>query len=260
MDEPQVFYNKEDQWTVAAMRDPVELEDQTAQAHTLDPYYTVMKLPGESGEEFILMLPFTPQRKDNLASWMAARSDGTNYGKLVVYRFPKQSLVFGPKQVVARINQDPEISRQLSLWNQRGSQVILGTPLVIPIEQSLLYIQPLYLRAESGKIPELRRVIVATDKTIAMESTLDESINRLFGDGTMSRDKAAAPPSDTQASATPVAPRTPVSGDQQALIEQALQSYKRAEQAQRNGDWAQYGEEVKRLGQVLEKLKTGQAK
>lgn len=262
MDEPQVFYNKEDQWTVAAMRDPVESPDpdRQAQSHTLDPYYTVMKLPGESGEEFILMLPFTPQRKDNLASWMVARSDEANYGKLVVYRFPKQSLVFGPKQVVARINQDPEISRQLSLWNQRGSQVILGTPLVIPIEQSLLYIQPLYLRAESGKIPELRRVIVATDKAIAMESTLAESINRLFGEGTMSREKTAAPPSDTQASATPVSPRTPLSADRQALIEQALESYKRAEQAQRNGDWAQYGEELKRLGQALEKLKAGQEK
>src|SRR4030095_14849911 len=111
-----------------------------------------------------------------------------------------------------------------------------------------------------GKIPELRRVIVATDKTIAMESTLDESINRLFGEGTMSREKTAAPPSDTQASATPVSPRAPLSGDQQALIEQALQSYKRAEQAQRNGDWAQYGEEQKRLGQVLEKLKAAQQK
>lgn len=262
MDDPQVFYNKEDQWTVAAMRDPTESPspDQSAQSHTLDPYYTVMKLPGESGEEFILMLPFTPQRKDNLASWMAARSDGANYGKLVVYRFPKQSLVFGPKQVVARINQDPEISRQLSLWNQRGSQVILGTPLVIPIEQSLLYIQPLYLRAESGKIPELRRVIVATDKTIAMEPTLDESINRLFGEGTMSREKTAPPPSDTQASAAPVPSKTPLSADQQALVEQALQSYKRAEQAQRNGDWAQYGEEIKRLGQTLEKLKNVQQK
>jgi uncharacterized membrane protein (UPF0182 family) len=119
----------------------------------MSPYYTIMRLPQEKREEFILMLPFTPGRKDNLSAWMVARSDGDQYGELVVYRFPKQKLIYGPRQIVARINQDAEISRQISLWDQRGSQVIQGTLLVIPIEEALLYVRPLYLRAEAGKIP-----------------------------------------------------------------------------------------------------------
>ena len=139
--------------------------------------------------------------------------------------------------------------------------MILGTPLVIPIEQSLLYIQPLYLRAESGKIPELRRVIVATDKAIAMEPTLEQSINRLFGEGSMSRDQSTSPTtSDTLASAQKGVSQVTSVPDRQALIDQALQSYKRAEQAQRNGDWAKYGEEIKKLGQLLEQLNARQVK
>ena len=144
------------------------------------PYYTIMRLPQEKQEEFILMLPFTPNRKDNLSAWMVARSDGEHYGQLLVYRFPKQKLVYGPRQIVARINQDAEISRQISLWDQRGSQVIQGTLLVIPIEEALIYVRPLYLRSESGKIPELKRVIVAYENQIAMEETLEASIARIF--------------------------------------------------------------------------------
>jgi len=129
----------------------------------------VMKLPGEAREEFILMTPFTPRQKDNLAAWMVAGNDGDHYGKLTVYRFPRQSLVFGPTQVLNRINQNPEISQQISLWDQRGSQVIRGSLLVIPIEESLIYVQALYLRAEGGRIPELRRVIVAYRNQVVME-------------------------------------------------------------------------------------------
>ena len=117
------------------------------------PYYTMMKLPGEQRAEFIQMLPFTPRRRDNLASWMVARSDGEHYGKLQVFYFSKQTLVFGPRQVVARINQDQVISPQITLWSQQGSQVIQGTLMVIPIEQSLIYVRPLYLRAQAGRIP-----------------------------------------------------------------------------------------------------------
>ena len=193
------------------------------------------------------MLPFTPRLKENLAAWMVARSDGENYGKLAVFRFPKQKLIYGPKQVVGRINQDPEISRQLSLWNQRGSQVIFGTLLVIPIKESLLYIYPLYLRAESGKIPELKRVIVVAENRIAMEPTLDASLNRIFGDGATRESPMG------QTLATTAAAQKPVSGEVgTSVIEQARQHYDRAIQAQREGDWARYGEEIKRLGQVLE--------
>jgi uncharacterized membrane protein (UPF0182 family) len=243
MDQPQVFYNKEDQWEAASTSEGQD------QAKAFDPYYTIMKLPGEKKEEFIQMLPFTPRNKDNLASWMVARADGDNYGRLVVYRFPKQKLVFGPKQVMARINQDAEISRQLSLWNQRGSKVIQGTLLVIPIKESLLYVQPLYLKAESGKIPELKRVIVATEDKIAMEETLETSLARIFGN-TPSTPMAQPTAGTPQTSALPTQP-SPTSDN---LTTQAKQHYDRAIQAQRDGDWARYGEELKRLGAVLEQM------
>ena len=126
------------------------------------------------------MLPFTPRQKDNLAAWMAARSDGDHYGRLVVFQFPKQTVIFGPRQIAARINQDQVIAPQITLWNQQGSEVIQGTLLVIPIEESLLYIRPLYLRAAGGRIPELKRVIVAYQNQIVMEATLDEALGRLF--------------------------------------------------------------------------------
>ena len=169
MKTPQVFYNKEDQWEVP------EIDNKSMQ-----PYYTIMKLPGGEEEEYILMLPFTPRGKSNLSAWMIARSDGENYGKLGVYTFPKQRLVYGPNQIVARINQDAEVSRQISLWDQRGSSVIQGNLLVIPIEESLIYVRPLYLKADAGKIPELKRVIVGYEDQIAMERTLNMALQKLF--------------------------------------------------------------------------------
>jgi hypothetical protein len=176
---------------------------------------------------------------------MVARSDGDHYGQLAVYRFPKQKLVYGPKQIVARINQDADISRQLSLWDQRGSQVIQGTLLVIPIEEALLYVRPLYLRGESAKIPELKRVIVAYENKIAMEVTLEASIARIFqGEGV---------PLEVAAPAVPV----PSTGETSGLIRQAVEAYDRAVQAQRQGDWAAYGEELKKLGALLQEMQKG---
>jgi uncharacterized membrane protein (UPF0182 family) len=169
MKTPQVFYNKEDQWEIP------EIDNKAMQ-----PYYTIMTLPGREEEEYILMLPFTPRGKSNLSAWMVARSDGEHYGKLGVYTFPKQRLVYGPNQIVARINQDAEVSRQISLWDQRGSSVIQGNLLVIPIEESLIYVRPLYLKADAGKIPELKRVIVGYEDQIAMEQTLDMALQKLF--------------------------------------------------------------------------------
>ncbi|MGH9767531.1 MAG: UPF0182 family protein [Blastocatellia bacterium] len=244
MDQPQVFYNKEDLWTAAS------IGQSDGKTDPVDPYYTIMKLPGEQSEEFILMLPFTPKNKNNLAAWMAARSDGEHYGKLVVYRFPKQKQVYGPQQMVARANQDPEISRQISLWSQRGSSVNLGTLMVIPIEESLIYVQPLYLRAESARIPELRRVIVGAEERIAMEPTLEASLARLFGEAPASDLKSQTPeakPGETPMQAQPAAPAA-------NLAEQARQHYDRAIQAQREGDWARYGEEIKRLGAVIDQM------
>ena len=137
------------------------------------PYYTILKLPEGKKEEFVVLLPFTPSRKDNMAAWMAGRCDVPHYGELVVYVFPKQKLVFGPRQIEARIDQEAEISKQLSLWGQRGSQVIRGDLLAIPIEKSILYVEPLYLAAEKSQLPELKRVIIAFGNSLAMEETLE---------------------------------------------------------------------------------------
>jgi len=154
MTQPAVFYNREDQWEIPSI-------DDMGDPSPMQPYYTIMRLPGQTNAEFIQMLPFVPRGRDNLAAWLVARSDGENYGRLGVYQFPKQKLVFGPRQVVTRIQQDQEISPQITLWNQQGSQVIWGTLMVIPIEESLVYVRPLYLRASGGRIPALNRVIVA---------------------------------------------------------------------------------------------------
>ena len=183
MDDPQIFYNKEDLWEIPAIAQEGE-QQADGKVPVMTPRHMIMKLPGEKKEEYILMLPFTPRAKDNLSAWMVARNDGQQYGKLVVYRFPKDTLVFGPKQVIGRINQDAEVSRQISLWDQRGSAVIQGSLLTIPIEESLLYVRPLYLKADTGKIPELKRVIVAYENKIAMEETLEQGLARLFGAGT----------------------------------------------------------------------------
>ena len=200
---------------------------------------------------------------------MVSRSDGDGYGKLVVFKFPKQKLIFGPRQVVARINQDQVISPQITLWSQQGSQVIQGTLLVIPIEESLLYVRALYLKAEGGTIPELKRVIVAHQNEIVMEDTLDAAIERLFGKPGSSG--PAPPPSETgAAAASPAAspgasaaagaagaverPRPAGDANRKALAAEALAHYERALAAQRDGNWALYGEEIKKLGEVLKKL------
>ena len=249
MTNPAVFYNKEDQWDVPA----IESDGRTAQ---MEPYYTIMKLPGEQDAEFIQMLPFTPRRKNNLAAWMVARSDGEHYGKLMVFQFPKQKLIFGPQQIVSRINQDEDISPQLTLWNQQGSQVIQGTLLVVPIEESLLYIRPLYLRAADGQIPELKRVIVAYQNEIVMEETLALALNRLFGvrtpDGLLA---ATTSDSLTVGSSNPTSPETAFDPSIGISIpwSEALQQLERALEAQREGDWSRYGSELNQLRQILEK-------
>ncbi len=243
MQSAAVFYNREDQWEIPAF-------DIGGQAVRMEPYYTIMKLPGETGPEYIQMLPFTPRQKDNLAAWMVARSDGSNYGKLMVFQFPKQTVIFGPRQIAARISQDQVIAPQITLWNQQGSEVIQGTLLVIPIEESLIYIRPLYLRAAGGSIPELKRVIVAYQNQIVMEETLDAAIDRLFP-GAGARQPSSGPV--PQAAPQTVPPGQPPAATAD-LAAQARAHYERAMQAQREGNWALYGEEIKKLGEVLEKM------
>jgi hypothetical protein len=181
---------------------------------------------------------------------MAARMDGPNYGKLIAYRFPKQSLVYGPKQISNRINQETEISQQITLWDQKGSSVIHGELLVIPINESLIYVQPLYLRAEGGSIPELKRVVVAHENRVAMAETLEAGLAQLFG----------AAPARTTVAATDSAvvqpPNAAVNGSA-PLLQEAQQHYDRAIAAQRGGDWAAYGREIEQLGRVLRQLRGG---
>jgi hypothetical protein len=207
--------------------------------------HIILRLPGEKDPEYIFMTPFTPRGKDNLAAWMVARMDGDHYGQLVVYKFPKQSLVYGPKQIANRINQDTDISRQLTLWDQKGSQVIRGELLVIPIEESLIYVQPIYLRAEGGTIPELKRVVVAHENRVAMGETLEEGLNLLFGSGAPGRPAGVA--GDDSGPAPAADP---------GLISQAQQHYDRAIAAQRAGDWSAYGREIDQLGAILKQLRS----
>src|SRR5947209_6093353 len=217
MAEPDVFYHREDQWQKPVLSRPGERPDPFLR-------HMVMRLPEERQAEFILMVPFTPRGKDNLASWMVARNDGEHYGRLVLYRFPKQSLVYGPTQIVNRINQDTDISRQISLWDQRGSEVIRGNLLVIPIEESLIYVQPLYLRAEGGRIPEMKRVVVAHQNRVVMEAPLDAGLARLFG--------GAVEPA--AAAAAPTGAARPGNGRAADLARRAAELYQRAVAAQRS--------------------------
>jgi uncharacterized membrane protein (UPF0182 family) len=248
MTNPAVFYNREDQWEIPAF-------DVGGQATPMHPYRTIMKLPGERGPEYIQMLPFTPRGKDNLASWMVARSDGAHYGKLAVFQFPKQTVIFGPRQVAARISQDQAISPQITLWNQQGSEVIQGTLLVIPIEESLIYIRPLYLKAAGGQIPELKRVIVAYQNNIVMEETLGAALERIFPSGGAPAQPPAPSASGPPAQAPAAERAQPAAPDARSLAEQARSHYQRALQAQRDGNWALYGEEIKKLGDILEKMR-----
>ena len=253
MTEPAVFYNREDQWEVPTIDDSGDAQS------VMQPYYTFMRLPGESDAEFIQMLPFTPRRKDNLAAWLVARSDAAHYGEVRVFEFPKQKVVFGPRQVVARINQDQMISPQITLWNQQGSQVTWGTLMVIPIEESLIYVRPLYLRGVGGRIPELTRVVVVYGDQIVMEQTFEGALARLFGGAAPPRGQPTTTTSTAARPAAPVttasAPAAPGSPQLTSLAEEAQGHYQRAIEAQRAGDWAKYGDEIRALGQTLDRMK-----
>jgi uncharacterized membrane protein (UPF0182 family) len=250
MDSPETFYHREDQWQV-----PVVGEQRDAQNRFMR--HMVMKLPEEGQAEFIYMAPFTPRGKDNLASWFVARNDGEHYGKLRVYTFPKQSLVYGPRQIMARIDQDTEISQQLTLWDRTGSEVIRGELLVIPIEEALIYVQPIYLRAAGGRIPELKRVVVAYQNRVLMRETLEAGLATLFGGDPDAPAAVIEAPGDTTAAGAaapvPVSP-SPAAGPSQSLLARARQHYDRAIAAQRAGDWATYGREIQALGTVLQQI------
>ncbi|HEY8445875.1 MAG TPA: UPF0182 family protein [Thermomicrobiales bacterium] len=237
--DPTAFYNGEDRWAVP-------LEQVGDGRSRMEPYYVTMTLPGETEPGFALIRPFIPggrTDRQNMTAWMAGRTDESGALSLVTYRFPRQATVFGPSQVEARIDQEPEISSQIALWNQSGSQVLRGNLLVIPIGESLLYVQPLYLQATRtpGALPELRRVIVATSDRVLMRATLADAIAALADEEpTTAEDGGAAPPGETETVAS--------------LAQQALEAYNRAQEALVRGDWAAYGREQATLQELLERI------
>ncbi len=233
MKDSGVFYNREDVWEI-----PEELYEGSKIG--MQPYYLITKLPGFQREEFILLLPFTPREKKNMIAWMAARNDMPQYGERIVYMFPKEKLVYGPMQIEARIDQNPEISQSFTLWSQSGSRVIRGNLLVIPVEDSLLYVEPIYLRAEQrDAIPELKRVIVVYGDKITMQETLDEAIAVIFGG--KAPERPVIPVEDT--------------GTTDELIQQAVEHYEKAQQFLKEGDLEGFGRELNKMGRILEKLK-----
>jgi uncharacterized protein len=237
MEAADVFYNREDLWQFP--RRPGG--DGVA---TMAPYYIIMRLPGEPQAEFFLMLPMVPSRRDNMIAWLAARCDAPDYGRLIVYEFPKERLVYGPFQIEARINQNTEISQQLTLWNQMGSRVIRGANLlVIPIENSLLYVTPLYLRAEHGHLPELKRVIAAYGEHVVMKETLAEALAALF------TEPGAAPATSGGTEEAPVAGRATA-----GRAQEALDRYNRAVERLKSGDWKGFGTQFDAMRELLEEM------
>lgn len=231
MNNPTVFYNKEDAWQI-----PYEIYG-TGQKVLVEPYYIIIKLPGETKEEFILMSSFTPIRKDNMIAWMAARSDDDNYGKLLLYKFPKDKLIYGPLQTEAKFDQDSEISQQLTLWSQQGSRVTRGNLLVIPVKDSLLYIEPLYIQAEQGQLPQLKRVLVSDGERVVMEESLEIALQVLFG-------KAKEKPVE----GVVIAEKT-----SEDLIKEAQEYYDIILDSF-GSDWDKFGENFDKLGEVLKEL------
>ncbi len=249
MTDPAVFYNREDQWGFPR-------ENYAGETVPMQPYYVIMRLPGETHDEYILMLPMVPESRgtvrDNMISWLAARCDGTDYGHLFEFAFSKDRLFYGPYQIQARINQNPDISQQYSLWNQMGSKVILGNLLVFPIENALLYVEPLYIRAENGQLPELQRVIAAYSDRIVMGSDLGSTLNALF------TAPVETPPPTVSSVATQAVTTAMTSGSAAKApaavkgdLIGASMHYNRALAALRTGDWAQFGIEMQQLGAEL---------
>jgi uncharacterized membrane protein (UPF0182 family) len=268
MQDVQVFYNQEDLWQI-----PDELYGDSRQE--MEPYYIIVKLPEEEKEEFLLMIPFTPSKKDNMIGWLAARSDLPDYGNLLVYKLPKEKLIYGPMQIEARVDQQTEISRELSLWGQRGSRVIRGNLLAIPLGDTFIYVEPVYLEAKQeesespstgapqqrgfaksrkgagsvasreGKsltaaLPELKRVIVAFGNRLIMENNLDKALNGVLDKQILSKKLVSA--------------SIPRDQDMTQLGMLALEHYYKAKDYLRQGNWAEYGRELESLEKILTEL------
>jgi len=240
---PKVFFQREDVWSVAQQ---VTLDkDNKKQGAPIDPYYVLMQLPGEQQKnEFVLILPFTPASRNNMIGWMAGRSDGENYGKLLVYNFPKSRLIDGPVQIEARIDQNAQLSSQFTLWNQQGSRVIRGHLLVIPIGRSLMFVEPVYLQAERSPMPELRLVVLATQEKLGYGQSFAEAMNSLFGEAATKTETSAPAPTPQQATE-----------DLQQLINRAIQEFDDYQRLTSQGKLGEAGQKLEQHKQTLEEIK-----
>jgi uncharacterized membrane protein (UPF0182 family) len=247
MTNPAVFYNREDLWTVATETGSSTAGEQAVQP--MQPNFVLMKLPGESGVEFVEILPFTPANRNNLIGWIAARSDGEHYGASVVYNFPKTRLVDGPQQIEARIDQNAQLSGQLTLWNQQGSHVRRGTLLVIPSGKALLYAEPIYLQAERSPMPELRLVVLALQDKLAYGPTFEAALSALFG-GSSSSLSAAEAPKAAMVAAGSSAPAETLT----ALFGEAGKNFSDYQRLTAAGKMGEAGQKLEALKQVIEKL------
>ena len=235
MTDPQVFYNREDLWSI-----PQQFYKKVQQS--ILPYYIIMRLPGTESEEFILMVPLTPSKKDNMVAWMCARCDGGNYGQLLIYTLSKEKLIYGPMQVEARINQQPNISAELTLWGQQGSSVIRGNLLIIPIANSFIYVEPVYLQSEQSQMPQLKRVIAVQNGQLEMKKDLDTALRAVFS--------IAGVPEEQQQRAVSNQPTGPLS----IMAQEALTHYNKALKYLKQPDWNKYGEELDQIHQILQTM------
>jgi uncharacterized membrane protein (UPF0182 family) len=249
MTNPEVFYNREDLWTVASEVGMAGGGEQTTQA--MEPNFVLMKLPGETGVEFVEILPFTPASRNNLIGWIAGRSDGEHYGTTMVYDFPKTRLVDGPLQIEARIDQNAQLSGQLSLWNQQGSHVRRGSLLVIPSGKALLYAEPIYLQADRSPMPELRLVVLALQDRLAYGPTFEAALSSLFGEGSSSLNAAEAPHAATETAAA----AQPTTGLHE-LIAQAAKDFNEYQRLTSEGKLGEAGKKLDELKSVIDRLNT----
>jgi uncharacterized membrane protein (UPF0182 family) len=255
MTDPGAFYNREDLWTVASEVGLSEGGQQVTQA--MQPNFVLMKLPGETGVEFVEILPFTPANRNNLIGWIAGRSDGAQYGTSVVYNFPKTKLVDGPLQIEARIDQNAQLSGQLTLWNQQGSHVRRGALLVIPTGRALLYAEPIYLQAERSPMPELRLVVLAVQDRLAYGPTFESAMAALFGGAVSSLSAAAVPPELARHAPGSTGPPPPAA-DLHALIAEAAKDLADYQRLTAEGKLGEAGQKLEELKRALEKLNTRQ--
>jgi hypothetical protein len=232
MKDPRVFYNNEDLWARP-------MEKYAGSPILMEPYYVLTKLPGEKKQEYMLISPLTPSKRDNMIAWMAAKCDPEDYGNVLVYQLPKDKLVYGPNQIEARIDQNTDISQQLSLWDQRGSHVIRGNLMVIPIDRSFLYVEPVFLIAEGLNIPQLQRVIVSDGEKTVMRPTMDEALGALFG------------------TSAPVVQSRPSMLQPSTVDIQAVKNYwQKLQKAMKAGNWQDFGKQMNAIQNWMDRNST----